>query len=114
MSHKHGFGCLEVVSGKTVCIASGKEVVRRGPRMRPGYAFEYQDRETEWDRVSLSYGDDWETVMTSEPTTKGAKHMGLLRLTYRSGGDPDHVWRARDGRFYAQTHIPRSRFGGTR
>ena len=106
MAHKHGIKCLEIVSGKTVCFATSKVVERRGPRLRSGYAFKYEGPETEWDRIRLSYGDDWDTVVVGESEIKGSKHMGLFRMGYKAIGaqaDQVDVWRSKDGSFYAQT-----------
>lgn len=104
MAHAHGIRCLEVVGGKIVCIATQKEVVRRGPHMRDGYAYLYVGSEDSWDRVRLSSSqEDWEDVMRGASTVKGARHLGLVNLDTGFGRRQFNVWKAKDGKFYAQT-----------
>jgi hypothetical protein len=111
MAHKHNLYCIEIVGGKPVCIASGKEVVHRGPRMRKGYAYKYVNpgyasSDVDWDRVRHSTHNDWEDDMVGESQIKGARHQGLMNLSAGGGAREQYdVWKAKDGNFYAQTHF---------
>jgi hypothetical protein len=109
VAHKHSLKCLEIVGGKLQCYASGKEVVRRGPRMRKGYAYKYVNpgySDVDWARVNHSTHNDWEDVVIGESQIKGAKHQGLMNFPAGGGAREQYdVWKAKDGNFYAQTHF---------
>jgi hypothetical protein len=69
----------------------------KGPKMRPGYAFEYSGPPAHYLNVG---NDDWETVM------RGSHIAGLRFVGSRSiDGSPVYVWQAGPGHYYAQTQI---------